>query len=72
MLLDCISQVSGKEVVMWDEERVEHITEGEGDNRRTRTVYHHKRHMVSHTLGDFTRPFRLCRGPRSTPLNTLV
>ena len=52
MLLDCISQVSGKEVVMWDEERVEHITEGEGDNRRS-----HRRFCI--LLDRELRPFSL-------------
>jgi hypothetical protein len=36
-------KVSVKEVVAWDEEIVRSYTEGEGDNKRTRTVYEHNK-----------------------------
>ena len=45
-----VLKVSGKEVVMWDEERVETIWEGEGENRTSRTVYHHTHHMNKHKM----------------------
>ena len=37
-----VVKVTGKEVAAWDEERAETIWEGEGDQKQSRTIYHHR------------------------------
>ena len=45
-----VVKVSGKEVVEWDDERMETIFEGEGDQRKSRTIYHHHEHKAKHKM----------------------
>lgn len=45
-----VVKVSGKEVVEWDEERSETIFEGEGENRRSQTIWHHHERKAKHKL----------------------
>lgn len=45
-----VVKVSGKEVVEWDDERSESIFEGEGENRRSRTIWHHRHHSAKHKI----------------------
>lgn len=43
-----VVRVVAKEKVEWDDERVETIFEGEGEQRKSRTVYHHHEHRAKH------------------------
>ena len=43
-----VVQVTGKEQVMWDTESSEQIFEGEGEQRKSRTIYHHRQYSGKH------------------------
>ena len=45
-----VVKVSGKETVEWDDERTETVFEGEGEQRKSRTVHHHHERRAKHKL----------------------
>ena len=45
-----VIKVSGREYAQWDEERSETVWEGEGEQRKSRVIYHHTPHAAKQEI----------------------